>query len=30
MTIRIFIKPYYGWCHKAQRWLAHARRFSAR
>ena len=21
MKIRIFIKPYCGWCHKAQRWL---------
>ena len=21
MKIRLFIKPYCGWCHKAQRWL---------
>ena len=21
MTIRLFIKPYCGWCHKAMRWL---------
>jgi glutaredoxin len=21
MNIRLFIKPYCGWCHKAQRWL---------
>jgi glutaredoxin len=21
MIIRLFIKPYCGWCHKAQRWL---------
>jgi glutaredoxin len=21
MTIRLFIKPYCGWCHKAQHWL---------
>jgi glutaredoxin 3 len=20
--IRLFIKPYCGWCHKAERWLA--------
>jgi arsenate reductase-like glutaredoxin family protein len=22
MKIRLFIKPYCGWCHKAMRWLA--------
>ena len=21
MKIRLFIKPYCGWCHKAMRWL---------
>ena len=21
MKIRLFIKPYCGWCHKAERWL---------
>jgi len=21
MKIRLFIKPYYPWCHKAMRWL---------
>lgn len=21
MNIRLFIKPYCGWCHKARRWL---------
>jgi len=21
MNIRLFIKPYCGWCHKAERWL---------
>ena len=21
MKIRLFIKPYCGWCHKAQQWL---------
>ena len=21
MNIRLYIKPYCGWCHKAQRWL---------
>ena len=21
MKIRLFIKPYCGWCHQAQRWL---------
>lgn len=21
MKIRLYIKPYCGWCHKAQRWL---------
>ena len=21
MKVRLFIKPYCGWCHKAQRWL---------
>jgi glutaredoxin len=21
MKIRLFVKPYCGWCHKAQRWL---------
>ena len=21
MNIRLFIKPYCGWCHKAQQWL---------
>ena len=21
MKIRLFIKPYCGWCHKASRWL---------
>ena len=21
MKIRLFIKPYCGWCHKARRWL---------
>ena len=21
MIIRLFIKPYCGWCHKAERWL---------
>ena len=21
MNVRLFIKPYCGWCHKAQRWL---------
>jgi glutaredoxin len=21
MNIRLFVKPYCGWCHKAQRWL---------
>ena len=21
MRIRLFIKPYCGWCHKAERWL---------
>jgi glutaredoxin 3 len=21
VKIRLFIKPYCGWCHKAQRWL---------
>jgi glutaredoxin len=21
MSVRLFIKPYCGWCHKAQRWL---------
>ncbi len=20
-TIRLFVKPYCGWCHKAERWL---------
>lgn len=22
MKIRLFIKPYCGWCHAAMRWLA--------
>jgi glutaredoxin len=21
MSVRLFIKPYCGWCHKAMRWL---------
>jgi len=21
MNIRLFVKPYCGWCHKAERWL---------
>jgi len=21
MTVRLFIKPWCGWCHKAERWL---------
>jgi len=23
MKIRLFIKPYCGWCHKASQWLDH-------